>query len=121
MIDLTRLWSWVRAGTRNRVGGTRKRRRGVPLALEVLEGRSLPSANTFRIATYNIEADINGVTTPRPGLYEVLEGIGEERLSGNVQPIDILALRLVRLAGRRRPRRTPGFWAGWRLSRDGEL
>jgi Endonuclease/Exonuclease/phosphatase family len=61
------------------------------LRCEQLEERTLLSA-TIRAATYNIEADINGVTTPRPGLYQVLEGIGEEQLQGDVQPLDILAL-----------------------------
>lgn len=45
------------------------------------------------MVTYNIEADIDGVTTPRDGLYTVLEAIGQQR-SGNVrQPIDVLALQ----------------------------
>ena len=62
------------------------------LRCEQLEERTLLSA-TIRAATYNIEADINGDTTPRPGLYQVLEGIGEEQLQGDVQPLtDILAL-----------------------------
>ena len=60
---------------------------------------------TLRIVCYNIAADINGATTPLPGLIYpasgstattnggVLEGIGEEVLSDGVaQPIDILAL-----------------------------
>ncbi|HVM49145.1 MAG TPA: PKD domain-containing protein, partial [Candidatus Acidoferrum sp.] len=59
---------------------------------------------TFRIVTYNIEADINGYTTARPGLVTpssggtvqqggVLEGIGEEIVGSDpAQPIDILAL-----------------------------
>lgn len=60
---------------------------------------------TLRIATYNIEADIDGVTTPLPGLIAppgnttdyaaggVLEGIGEEIVGGDgAQPLDILAL-----------------------------
>jgi hypothetical protein len=58
---------------------------------EQLEGRWVPA--TLRVVTYNIEADINGVTTPRPGLYEVLEGIGEEKVQGNYQPLDILLLQ----------------------------
>ncbi len=33
------------------------------------------------------------MTTPRAGLYEVLEGIGEENIGGDVQPLDILALQ----------------------------
>jgi len=61
---------------------------------------------TLRIVTYNIEADINGAISPRPGLiapasntnnYQaggVLEGIGEEIVGGDgAQPIDILALQ----------------------------
>jgi PKD repeat protein len=60
---------------------------------------------TLRVVCYNIEDDINGATTPLPGLIfpssgntattngGVLEGIGEEILSdGIAQPIDILAL-----------------------------
>lgn len=50
------------------------------------------SSSTVRIAAYNIEDDINGNTTPLPGLYQVLEGIGEEKVAGNVRPIDILGL-----------------------------
>jgi PKD repeat protein len=60
---------------------------------------------TLRIVTYNIEADINGYTTARPGLVTpsgggtvqqggVLEGIGEEIVGNDpAQPIDILALQ----------------------------
>jgi endonuclease/exonuclease/phosphatase family metal-dependent hydrolase len=40
-----------------------------------------------------MEADINGATTPLPGFYQVLEGIGEEDVGGNVRPIDILGLQ----------------------------
>jgi PKD repeat protein len=59
---------------------------------------------TLRIACYNIEDDIDGATTPLPGLINpsgggpttsggVLEGIGEEVLGDGVaQPLDILAL-----------------------------
>jgi endonuclease/exonuclease/phosphatase family metal-dependent hydrolase len=54
---------------------------------------SVGSASTLRIVSYNIEADINGVTTPRSGLYQVLEGIGEEVVQGNARPIDILGLQ----------------------------
>jgi Endonuclease/Exonuclease/phosphatase family len=62
-------------------------------------------ARTLRVVTYNIEADINGATSPRPGLIipsgggtvqqgGVLEGIGEEILGGDAaQPLDILALQ----------------------------
>src|SRR5208282_1152353 len=68
---------------------------------------SLASAQnlTLRIVCYNIEADIDNVVAPLPGLIYpasgstattsggVLEGIGEEILGdGLAQPIDILAL-----------------------------
>ncbi len=60
---------------------------------------------TIRIATYNIEADINGVTMPLPGLIAPynnstavqlggsVEGIGEEIVGNDpARPLDILAL-----------------------------
>jgi hypothetical protein len=77
--------SFLRTPTR-----TRPARRPRPLALEPLEPREVPAS--LRIVTYNIEADVNGVTAPRAGLYEVLEGIGEEVVQGNHQPLDVLAL-----------------------------
>jgi hypothetical protein len=60
--------------------------------LEQLEARRFLSTSVLRIVAYNIEDDINGNTTPLPGLYQVLEGIGEEKVAGNVRPIDILGL-----------------------------
>jgi endonuclease/exonuclease/phosphatase family metal-dependent hydrolase len=48
---------------------------------------------TVRVVTYNIEADVNGNIAPNYGLNQVLEGIGEEPVQGNVQPLDILALQ----------------------------
>src|ERR1035438_9677292 len=61
---------------------------------------------TLRIVTYNIEDDINGATTPLPGLIAppsntnnvqaggVLEGIGEEVVGNDpAQPLDVLALQ----------------------------
>ena len=48
-----------------------------------------------RIAAYNIEADTNGNTAPNAGLYQVIEGIGEEQdanANNIAQPVDILAL-----------------------------
>src|SRR5271156_1674641 len=45
-----------------------------------------------RIATWNIEADIDGVTTPRTGLYQAVEGMGEDDFDGISQPVDILTL-----------------------------
>jgi Endonuclease/Exonuclease/phosphatase family len=69
-----------------------QRRRHMPrLRCEALEDRTVPS--TVRIVTYNIAADVNGFTTPRPGLYQVLEGIGEEQVQGHFQPLDVLALQ----------------------------
>jgi endonuclease/exonuclease/phosphatase family metal-dependent hydrolase len=59
--------------------------------MEAFEQRLMLSS-TLRIASYNMEADINGDTTPLPGFYQVLEGIGEETVQGNVRPIDILGL-----------------------------
>src|SRR3954463_4516525 len=55
----------------------------------------LPAGTAFaqlRVATYNIEADIGGFTTPRPGLQTVLEGIGAETVNGFARPLDILTL-----------------------------
>jgi hypothetical protein len=61
---------------------------------------------TLRIATYNIEADIDNVTAPLPGLIAppadpsdvaaggALEGIGEEIIGNDpAQPLDILTLQ----------------------------
>lgn len=83
-------------------------------SLQVLLGLTMVSLSADRLAaqtrivrivTYNIEADINGATAPLPGLiapsgnptnYQsggVLEGIGEELLNGNAQPLDLLALQ----------------------------
>jgi endonuclease/exonuclease/phosphatase family metal-dependent hydrolase len=53
---------------------------------------ALAQAATLRIAAYNVEADIDGYTAPRPGMAAVLKGIGEEALAGHAQPLDILAL-----------------------------
>jgi PKD repeat protein len=66
---------------------------------------ALAQTRTLRIVTYNIEDDINGATTPLPGLIApssggtvlnggVLEGIGEEIVGNDpAQPLDILALQ----------------------------
>ena len=77
------------------------------LALGAVFGVSPATAQsrTLRVVTYNIEDDINGYTTPRPGLIVpagggtvqqggVLEGIGEEILGSDpAQPLDLLALQ----------------------------
>jgi PKD repeat protein/endonuclease/exonuclease/phosphatase family metal-dependent hydrolase len=74
------------------------------LAFVLAAGASAQTV-TLRIVSYNIEADINGYTTARPGLITpsgggtvqqggVLEGIGEEIVGNDpAQPIDILALQ----------------------------
>jgi hypothetical protein len=61
-------------------------------AIELLESRRLMSTATIRVAAYNIEDDVNGVSAPRPGLIQVLEGIGAESVNGVAKPLDILAL-----------------------------
>ncbi len=63
------------------------------VVLMMLGGVS-PSARAqfLRIVTYNIEADVNGNTTPNAGLDTVLEAIGEQNLNGVLRPIDILGL-----------------------------
>jgi len=55
---------------------------------------ALASANTLRIATYNISADTNsgGTGAPSADLPTVLQAIGNESLSNHAQPIDVLAL-----------------------------
>jgi endonuclease/exonuclease/phosphatase family metal-dependent hydrolase len=71
----------------------------------VFAGSLRAQTRVVRVATYNIEADINGATAALPGLIAppgnvtdfqaggVLAGIGEELLNGNAQPIDVLALQ----------------------------
>jgi endonuclease/exonuclease/phosphatase family metal-dependent hydrolase len=51
------------------------------------------AADPLRIVTYNIEADIGGYTTSRPGMSTVLQGIGNENVNGDARPLDILALQ----------------------------
>ena len=83
--------------------------RGLLCVFSLLLACSFPAATSaqtriLRIVTYNIEDDINGATTPLPGLIApsggtveqggVLEGIGEEILGNDpAQPLDILALQ----------------------------
>ena len=68
-----------------------------------------PSASAqtriVRVVTYNLGSDVGSITGPQPGLIApwndtnnftaggVLQGIGEELLNGNAQPIDVLALQ----------------------------
>ena len=65
----------------------------VMLAVGWLAGGAARAAQTVRVVCYNIEADIDGYTTPRGGLYTVLEAIGEQPYAGtSAQPFDLLAL-----------------------------
>jgi len=55
-------------------------------------------AEDLRIVTWNIDADTGGSVGQMggvdggPGLVAVLQAIGQEKLAGNAQPIDVLAL-----------------------------
>src|ERR1700683_4416241 len=86
------------------------------LALGGITTITSAQTRTLRIVAYNIQDDVNGITTPTAGLINpftgtqsgnnfttnisgsctkggVLEGIGEETVGGDpAQPIDILAL-----------------------------
>ena len=83
-------------------------RKGLSLlaALALAAIHASGQTRTLRVVTYNIGADINGITMPQPGLIAppgdtnnfqaggVLEGIGEEIVGTDpAQPIDILALQ----------------------------
>jgi endonuclease/exonuclease/phosphatase family metal-dependent hydrolase len=63
------------------------------IGFAILAITRLALAGDLRIATYNIEADINGVTTPRAGMSTVLKGIADENVNGVQRPLDILALQ----------------------------
>src|SRR5262249_19268259 len=58
-------------------------------------------AQTLRIAAYNVNADTDstdpagstvGTVDGGPGLTAVLEAMGQEKLDGHAQPLDVLAL-----------------------------
>jgi endonuclease/exonuclease/phosphatase family metal-dependent hydrolase len=49
-------------------------------------------AGVLRVVDWNIEADINGHTTARAGFNTVLQGIGNEIIANNAQPLDIMSL-----------------------------
>ena len=63
----------------------------VCLAIFLLAGGGRGWATEIRVAAYNVDLD-TGTTTPSTALYQVLEGIGEENIGGDVQPLDIVAL-----------------------------
>lgn len=51
------------------------------------------ATQTLRVATYNIDADINGLTMANFGTEEAIEGIGQQNYQGIERPVDILALQ----------------------------
>ena len=61
-------------------------------AVAMLFPAAFATAGTLRIVDWNIEADISGYTTPRPGFNTVLQGMGNEIIGGVAQPIDIMTL-----------------------------
>jgi hypothetical protein len=68
------------------LGGPRRTR----LHCEQLEDRCVPSA--IRVVTYNTDICDKGSNGPLPGFVQVLQGIGEEKVQGHAQPIDLLTL-----------------------------
>ncbi|CAN5375759.1 hypothetical protein BH09PLA1_BH09PLA1_15380 [soil metagenome] len=62
------------------------------IAAVIVCASSVASAQ-LRMGTYNIQADIDGFTTPRPGLDTVLQAIGNESVNGIVRGLDILTLQ----------------------------
>jgi endonuclease/exonuclease/phosphatase family metal-dependent hydrolase len=46
----------------------------------------------LRVVDWNIEDDINGATTPLLGFNTVLQGMGNEIIAGDAQPIDVMTL-----------------------------
>ncbi|MGA2062796.1 MAG: endonuclease/exonuclease/phosphatase family protein, partial [Thermoguttaceae bacterium] len=69
-----------------------KRSLSFALFIFAVAAASTVSAQTLRIATYNIKAD-TGSPDSGTGLSTVLEAIGAEHLDGNTQPVDVLALQ----------------------------
>ncbi|HEY2760916.1 MAG TPA: endonuclease/exonuclease/phosphatase family protein [Pirellulales bacterium] len=69
-------------------------RRSVAVTILICTFTNLAGAqSTLRVVTYNIGADINGITTPQFGTSDVLEAIGAENHLGIQRPLDILALQ----------------------------
>ena len=71
----------------------KQKRAPIFIFLGALAAAPLASASYLRVATYNIEADISGFTSPRPGMSTVLKGIGDETVNGIQRPLDILTLQ----------------------------
>ena len=89
----------MKDGKRLRVGCLHALRRGARRGVALLAlfaglagAREASAAQTIRVVAYNIEADVDGNTTPNSGLYTVLEAIGESYINGAAHPLDILAL-----------------------------
>jgi len=66
--------------------------RRLALTFLAFAGASSLRAETLRVVSYNIEADVNGNTRALPGLTTVLEAIGEQKVGNVIQPFDILGL-----------------------------
>ncbi len=61
--------------------------------VESLEARQMLSGSTLRVVSYNIAADVNGVTTADPAVTTVLKGIGDWAINGSTNRVDVVALQ----------------------------
>ena len=63
------------------------------VSFSLLTVSSHAATGSLRIVDWNIEDDINGATTPLPGLNTVLQGIGQEIVGSDAaRPLDIMSL-----------------------------
>src|SRR5436853_1800314 len=67
-------------------------RQGVRAAATLLVIASFAQAVPLRIASYNVAADINGVTQAPPEIITVLQGVGDDSTYTPARPIDVLGL-----------------------------
>lgn len=94
-----RLW-WIRrpAANKPRIRTTQLLQRSSVLIVFLAALVGTAAAQALRVVTYNIDADTGGATgaiggsQAGPGLTDVLQAIGNAKLAGNAQPIDVLAL-----------------------------
>lgn len=74
-------------------------RLSIAFGFVVLFDVTIASAQSLRVVTYNIDADTGGAPGEAggvysgPGLTTVLQAIGNAKLAGYAQPIDVLALQ----------------------------